>query len=388
MNIAFLCNNIFTDGGVQRVVTNVANLLSKNNNITILCVDNNLVIDRDKYGLFKCVKVLQCEYREMNRLEFLVNRMCRGINKVLGIFNHKFFNKIQFKVYHSKYLVDSVKSILIKNNYDIVIGCEGFYSIVLASIKDSLISKTIGWQHSSYDAYFKGELPYYKNREKLFSEYLNKLDENIVLTKYDKEQYKENLKVNCIVINNPISFECKKIKENNNKIMMSAGRLVYQKGFDMLIEAFSIFKSKDKDDWILNIFGEGEEKKNLESKIKELKMEDKIFIRPFTNNIREKMIESNIFISTSRNEGFGLVIIEALECGTPVISFDNSGPNEILKGYNCGILVEKNNILGIVNAMNKLAYNQSLRLDLSEKSKLRAKDFSKNNILNKWYETL
>ena len=388
MKIAFLCHDIFSEGGVQRVVTNIANMLSKENYVDIICVGNNIEIDRDKYGLYNNIKVLKCKYKERSKINYIFNKMFRGLNKYLGLFNYSYLSDIQFKIYHSRNLVNEVQRILLKNNYDVVIGCEGFFTIILGYIGKSLKCKTIGWQHSSYDAYFNGDIPYYKNREKMFSKYLNKLDVNVVLTEYDRNLYAENLSVHCKVINNPISFESNKIKSFNNKIIMSAGRLVYQKGFDILIDAFTKFKEEDLDEWKLKIFGDGYEEKNIRNKIKELKMDKYIELMPFTKNIEEEMCNSDIFALTSRNEGFGLVVVEALECGLPVISFDNSGPNEILNGYECGILVEKNNIEMLVEAFRKLTSSEKLVKTLHENAKRRAKDFSKDIILNQWIKIL
>ena len=189
MKIAFLCHDIFSEGGVQRVVTNIANLLCKENYVDIICVGNNIKIDRDKYGLSDNIKVLKCKYKQYNGINYIFNRIFRGLNKYLGLFNHSYFSNIQFKIYHSRNLVNEVEKLLLKNNYDVVIGCEGFFAIILGYIGKNLKCKTIGWQHSSYDAYFNGNIPYYKNREKMFSKYLNKLDVNVVLTEYDKNLY-------------------------------------------------------------------------------------------------------------------------------------------------------------------------------------------------------
>ena len=117
-------------------------------------------------------------------------------------------------------------------------------------------------------------------------------------------------------------------------------------------------------------------------------MDKYIELRPFTKNIEEEMCNSDIFALTSRNEGFGLVVVEALECGLPVISFDNSGPNEILNGYECGILVEKNNIEMLVEAFGKLTSSEELVKTLHKNAKRRAKDFSKDIILNQWIKIL
>lgn len=387
MKIAFLCHSVFTDGGVQRVVTEIANLLSLDNEVDIICTQMNVDENRKKYGLLNTVRIKLCKYDKENLMIMFIKKILKGLNKYFGILNKNYLCKYQFITYYSRKEVNSIIELINKNDYDIIIGCEGFYAVLLGYIKNNIKGKTIGWQHSSYDAYFNGKIRYYGNRESMFSNYLKKLDENIVLSNQDRIEYKLKLDVDCRVIYNPVSFQStKKIK--SKKIVLSAGRLVKQKGFDMLIESFKIFKEFDKDNWILKIIGSGEEEEALRKQIIKLNLDKYIVIEPFTNDIKSEMEQAGIFVLASRNEGFGLVVIEALECGIPVISFNNSGPKEILSGHKCGELVERNDINSLSESIIKLTKNKDLRELYSYNAKVRAKDFYKEKILKQWNEIL
>ncbi len=181
----------------------------------------------------------------------------------------------------------------------------------------------------------------------------------------------------------PLKSEC------TEKNVISVGRLVKdQKGFDLLINAFSTIAAKCRD-WTLTIVGDGEEKNNLNDLINRLKLNSQIRIEPFTNEIQKYYLNSSIFVSSSRWEGFGLVITEAMECGVPVIAFENSGPKEIInKNNENGILVPRNNIDALGKAILDLIKDEEKRKKISKNSIERAKDFSVENTIEKWNKLL
>ena len=102
---------------------------------------------------------------------------------------------------------------------------------------------------------------------------------------------------------------------------ISCGRLVPQKGFDNLIEIMRLFNAHNKD-YSLDIYGSGPLKDHLQSKVDEYKLNDFIKIYPENNNIQNIYPKYDVFLNSSLYEGFGLVTLEALECGLPVIAFD------------------------------------------------------------------
>lgn len=103
---------------------------------------------------------------------------------------------------------------------------------------------------------------------------------------------------------------------------------MYVKGYDLLIQAFSIFAQKNKD-WTLTIVGEGKEKNKILKLVKKLKLEDRVKIDKFTKNIKKYMLNSSIYLLTSRWEGMPMTVLEAYEMGLPVISFDIDAMKEL-----------------------------------------------------------
>jgi GalNAc-alpha-(1->4)-GalNAc-alpha-(1->3)-diNAcBac-PP-undecaprenol alpha-1,4-N-acetyl-D-galactosaminyltransferase len=190
------------------------------------------------------------------------------------------------------------------------------------------------------------------------------------------------------VIPNPIKLNkpsnIKKSDYKRQKIILATGRLDPQKGFDMLIDAYHGFY-KNYTDWKLMIIGEGAEREKLEKQIKRLKLNKAIILLGRVNNPDYYYKLSSIFVLSSRVEGFPNALVEAMSCGVPSISFNcKSGPSDIIKDNQNGLLVPANNIKALSEAMKKLASNVALRRRLSDEAIKLCKNYSAAKVSNEW----
>jgi glycosyltransferase involved in cell wall biosynthesis len=149
------------------------------------------------------------------------------------------------------------------------------------------------------------------------------------------------------------------------KRILAVGSLVQIKGFDLLITAFSEFAIVNKS-WELVIVGEGVERTKLEEQAKKLKVDDKVSLAGKVGNISDWYDSADVFVLSSRSEGFPGALVEAMASGLPVISFDcNTGPRDIITNNFNGILIKPESEPALVEAMCLLANNESLRQKLS-----------------------
>ncbi|MBO5058160.1 MAG: glycosyltransferase family 4 protein [Prevotella sp.] len=213
---------------------------------------------------------------------------------------------------------------------------------------------------------------------------IKKLDALVVLTNHDAESWKSVKQAT--VIPNPISITNTQTSTCRNKRVISVGRLSEQKGFDMLIDTWKIVGKKHPD-WELNIYGEGELKDSLERKIKDKNISYSLHLCGPAKNITEKYAESSIYVMSSRFEGFGLVLVEAMACGLPCVSFDcPHGPAEIIRNGENGILVENGNIDALAKAIDDLIINEEKRIAMGKKSHELVQKYSQGNIMKMWIE--
>lgn len=385
MKICFIADTVYKHGGVERVLTTIVNEISKYHQVDIICT-------RVKQG--QTENVYNLDLTKVNIIEKNINEsfIDKNIKKLFTWFKIKKSSKVyNYLLERSNIPKRAQKEFiqLINNNkYDAVIGVHGYYSLFLATIAKKINAKAIGWQHSTYEGYFQDENKHYGKMKVLFQKYFNELDVNILLSDEDKNKYEQNIcKNNNYVIYNPLSFACETKSNLDNKRIIAVGRLAKSKGFDMLINSFSKFL-KENAEWELIILGDGKERENITQLIKQLKLDKNIKILGFTNDVVRHYTNSSIFVSASRWEGFGLSIIEAMECGLSVIAFDNSGPKEIIDNYINGILVPCNNIEMLADELSNLANNYDKRKELGANAILRAKDFSVHSISKKWIDIL
>lgn len=211
---------------------------------------------------------------------------------------------------------------------------------------------------------------------------VGKLSAFVVLTKEDAKLWPEIDNVH--VIYNPIPFKAKKTSLQNGKTIMAAGRLVPQKGFDLLIDAWKTVASKHPD-WSLYIYGEGYLKENLNTKINKYGLQSTCTIVPPVSNIAEKYAECSIFVLSSRFEGFGMVLSEAMSCGVPCVSFNcNFGPSEIISDGVDGFIVENGNIGALACKICELIENDDLRKTMAANAVQSSLRFSQENIMEQW----
>lgn len=384
MKICFITKSISDLGGVQRVLTILSNELIKDYDIDIICTCSATEVDRGIYNLDERVNVIvKNNLLKENVIIKSLYRIIRVMNNRTGLFNSKRYLRFISNIYFPGNLKKRVINFLNSKDYNVVIGVEGYYSLLLGSISKDLNSKTIGWQHNSYDAYLKEPKRYYFNQDILFEEFLPKLDRYVVLNDYDKIKYFEEKGITCNVIHNAKSFISKEKTDFSESCFLAAGRFNYQKGFDLLIESFKVYIDNGGT-WKLVIVGEGEEKEHIQSLIENYNLKNKIEIKPFTNEIKKYFLKSSALLLSSRWEGMPMIVLEALEMGVPIISYNISAVEAIVENEKQGLIVNKFKVDDFAFAMKRISESENLKFKLAKCAIDRSKDFDSNIIAKQW----
>lgn len=368
MKIIYCLHGTYNSGGMERIVISKANYLAKvGHDVSIVTVEQKgrkpFFEIHPKIILFD----LHINYANDNDRGFL----------------WKIFSFLIKKVIHRKRLTAYLKT----NKADIVISTFGNEATFLPSIKDG--SKKIAEIH--FSRFFRIQfdrkglwslVDKYRSRKDL--KLVNKYDKFVCLTYEDKEYWASNS--NLVVIPNFISHYPLKCASLKSHTVIAVGRLSYQKGYERLVDAWKIVV-KYHPLWILKIFGSGEKRDYVNNCIIESNLEKVIEIHEPTSDIQREYLNSSIFVLSSRYEGLPMVLLEAMSCGLPVVSYDcKCGPKDIIKDGVDGFLVREGDIDDLARKIMLLIESEDLRKQMGTKAYQKSKLYSQETIMTKWEE--
>lgn len=352
--ICFLIGDLNNSGGTERVTTLIANALAqKNFQVSILSLTNG------KQPFFDLVPSIKTYSLYTENISFKKN----------------FFGAVW-----------RIRKFVTQHQIDTLIVVDSISCIFTVPALFGLRVKHICWEHF----YFNVNLgvKYRDVGRKWAAKYC---DYVVTLTKRDKELWEQgikNIKAKIIPISNPTPYEnIDYVPSLEFKTVLAVGRLTYPKGFDLLIEAW-VQVCAVNHDWKLCIVGSGEDEETLKAQAKKLGVYERIDFIPATKNIDLYYKTSSFFCLSSRFEGFGMVILEAMSFGIPVVSFDcDCGPSDLIVNNETGILVDHLNVHELGEALFKVMNSsQESYNNFSKKTFIKSKDFYLDKIVSNWLE--
>ena len=213
---------------------------------------------------------------------------------------------------------------------------------------------------------------------------LKRCEKVVVLTHKDAACWKgyDNIEV----IHNVVTNYPEKITDvvDRPKRIIAVGRLHAQKGFDLLIQSWQLIAARHPD-WQLVVYGHGGDLQKLQQQLEKAGLTSSMTFAGATDNIYKEYQNSAFYVMSSRYEGWGLVLVEAMSCGLPCVSFDCPyGPSDIIRDGEDGFLVENGNIQQLAEKMELLINNKELRERLGVRARLNAARFTSDNIMPQW----
>lgn len=211
---------------------------------------------------------------------------------------------------------------------------------------------------------------------------VNKLDALVLLTPHDADSWADVVKT--VVIPNSLPFYPQQASSCDNKRVIFVGRFNEQKGLEYLIKTWEVVYQKHKD-WSLHMYGHGEQEDMLYCLIREAGLDEVVIVHQPTQRILEKYLESSLFLLTSRYEGLPMVLIEAMACGLPVVSFNCPwGPADIIKDNEDGFLVEYLNTNEAAQRVCQLIESPVLRMTMGAKARVNVLRYKRDVIMKQW----
>lgn len=363
MRIAYCTPSLYIPGGVERVLTTKANYLADVAGYEVYIILTDGKDRKPYYPLSEKVHVINLDIRfeELWNMSFIKKGF--AYLKKQRVFKRK------------------LKEVLFDIRPDVTVSLLRREINFLCDINDG--SKKVGELHVNRLNYRNFEAGDTNAIKELFAKYwmhslvkqLKRLDKFIVLSEEDRNNWKEI--DNVTAMPNPLpKTNDTPISMTENKKVIAVGRYVYQKGFDLLIDAWEMVAEKHPD-WHLYIYGRGnkEEYKHIAN----CHLEDAV------ENINEKYADSSVFVLSSRFEGFGMVIIEAMKCGLPAVSFAcPCGPSDIITNGKDGFLVNNGDTEQLAERICFLIENPEVRKEMGQRAIETARKYDIEEIGKRW----
>lgn len=358
MKLLYIANTLSGAGGLERVLLLKAGYLAERMGYNVIVLTTAYTADNDVfYTVSPLIKRIGIQPKKSNKLTY-------------------------FRSY-AKLLNEAVEAV----NPDVVVMCDnGFKSFLLPFI---LKKKRVLVYERHITKFIKNDA----GGSSLFTTVIDKLtyvfmnfsaarfNKFVIVTQHGKSEWNTN---NLAVISNPLWFKTNDVSSLTAKKVIAIGRHAYEKGYDRM---FTIWKEViDKyPDWTLDIYGDG----NLDYDIKQVAINcgltSGINFLPPTKDILNAYKNASIYVMTSRFEGFGMVLIEAMACGVPCVAYNCPvGPAEILNNNEDGFLIEDGNRTSFVTSLSALIENHELRLQMGAKAIISSQNYDIDVIMQQW----
>lgn len=366
MKIIYCINSTSNSGGMERILMNKANYLVDVLNYDVSIVTTEQRGQKHFFPFSKRIKFYDLginydEDKDKNIIYRLAAKQCK-------------------KKMHEQKLT----ALLYKEKPDICISMFDRDFDFLYKIKDGS-KKILEYHFTKYIKVIEAKNPLMKwiqrIRTERWSVVIRKYHRFVVLTEEDKEQWR-NFK-NICVIPNFIPHLSTERASCTSKRVISAGRASFQKGFDLLIDAWKLV-AEQFPEWELYIFGNGN-KHELEKQIQSRNISS-IKLMPATSEIEKEYVKSSIYVMSSRYEGLPMVLIEAMSCGLPLVSFAcPCGPKDIITD-SFGSLVPNGDTQALATALMKWMQNEDMRKQGGKCAYEASKQYSQETVMKKWID--
>lgn len=370
MKFVYCHCSVYNPGGMERVLLNKVNwLVEHGHEVMVVTTDQNG--RAPFYGFPESVRMIDLD----------INYSAGNTQPV----HVKVFNYLRKRRIHQRRLSE----LLMRERPDITVSLYPSESSFIPDIKDG--SKKVLELH--FNRYFriqygrKGLLGIIdKWRSRNDTVVASKFDSFVVLSEEDRG-YWGNMDNIAVIPNSAVPLS-DIISDCSSQRVIAVGRLDFQKGFDRLLRIWAKVKADKRFiDWHLDIFGQGEWHDKLLQLAVDLGIADYVNINDPVKNISDQYLNSSILAMTSNYEGFPMVMIEAMEMGLPVVSYDfKCGPKDIINDGHNGILVKNGDETGFVKALVSLMADKERRKAMGVNAHSVIDVYAEDVVMQQWMQ--
>ena len=379
MRIAFLCNNFKSLNGVERIWSQKLSLLAEREDDQVFLITYNQYGAPYSFPLSEKVRHIDLATRYISRCSF------NGIWQYVD----RYKSELAFR----RTLNDCLATI----RPDIVVCSDMHVADLKALLSVKLPVVRIVECHCGRSAYFEDlaklngffeKMKQYLLKKRLLRA-ISRFDRIVVMTEAEREDWKQKDKV--VSIPNMLVRYPEEIQKDRHlyRRVISVGRYAYQKGYDLLLKAWRIVEDRHPD-WSLDIYGSLDggmgEYEQLQRQTEILGL-NTVSLHSATTDIYSSYLESDIYVSASRFESFGLVLVEAMACGLPVVGFGSPyGPASIIKDGLTGVLVPPHDTQQLAEAICQMIERPEERVRMGGNGRLEAKKYLPEQNMPIWHD--
>lgn len=379
--IYFLMNNAAGTGGIARTVGNLASRLADRHRVEIVSLYRRR--EEPVYGLDPRVRVTYLLDARAGKAKGGAGRIVingpRGLRH-LDKFDSRLApkqNEPLMSVLTDWLLIRKLRSL----GPGVLVSTRPAMNAVAARFAPRRLL-TVGQDHLNIE-----ERSSHPELMQLILDTVPRLDCLTLLTEADAQDYRERIGATETLVTsipNALPWPVGRPSQLTSKVVVSGGRLVDQKGFDLLIKAYADV-AKARPDWQLHIYGNGSRRPMLAKMIADRGLESQVLLKGHTEDFQSVLGSASVYALSSRYEGFGMVLIEAMSRGVPLVSFDcPRGPAEIVVDGRNGRLVPAGDLTGFSEALLSLIEDDRLRTRMGEAAHADARKYEIDVIAARW----
>lgn len=357
MKLVYVFPTVAAKGGVERILVDKMNLLSREPDYEVYLLTYNQGDHPISYTLDERVRHMDLDVRTHVKYRYRgLRRLWEGWKR-----SHWLRQRLQ------QALIEICPNMLITVTFGeiaLLLQLKGTIPLVVES-------------HGGYDHLIDYPRLTWRHRRDICQRYrlLHRVDAIVTLTKLDAERWQKHYPHVCMIPNLVHLNPTGRLSTCEQKRIIFVGRLAEQKGIPELFTMWQIVHQRHPD-WSLDVFGDGDDKS--------LHQIEGLHHHASVDNIFPHYIESSLLVVTSRWEPFGLIIPEAMSCGIPVVSFEGDGPCSIITDGVDGFIIKERSIEMFADRVCQLIENQELRKQMGKAAVLSAQRYSAEKIMPQW----
>ncbi len=377
MKVVYVIDSLASMGGAERIITDKMNYMASHFGYEMFVITcyQDIAQSPNAYDLSETVHQINLNIPYYSQYHYRYPRRLW----------------VKWSIYRE--LVSRLKATVQQIDPDVLIGLGYFMADVVSGIPCRAAKAVESHEARIFTMSDKGlsrsflSRAYMKHyRKRYFKRVEKNADVVVTLTTGDAKEWMKAKRIE--VVPNFTVMPVVKYNTVENKRVIAVGRLEWQKGFDRLIDAWAMVHQKHSD-WQLDIYGSGTLEHDLKRQIRDCGLENNVVVHPFTSDINQKYAESSFFVLSSRFEGFGLVLLEAMQCGLPCITFDCPfGPGDVVADSQNGFVVKEGDVSAFAGKISQLIEDEGLRKQFSQASIERAKLFNVDSVMAQWRKLL